>query len=431
MTILAKSRIRELRQKRQTGSLDNSGRKLSSLIRISLALSRATTLDELFSLVTREVCEQVQADQAFLLLQNKHGELNICSEFSRDAKSASRMIVSHSICDKVMATGDDVLIPEAIAHPYFQSQESVVALNLRSVMAVPLNQEAGAIGVLYVCSYSTGELFGQSDLDLLKACGSQVSIHLDRTRVLAEKERLLHKLETIAASRGRVVEVAKHELATPLFQAKLALELAQKTMTRLDEAQQGQIYQALRQSLDDAMAGINRANTSFMEPLRAYYDLEMLLQRRQPRRLMIGDMRLMIKKWRDLATNHKIQIFENVPAGLVVDPDLFEQALTHLIQNAVNYSEPDSPIEVTAKQQGDEIMIAVADQGLGILPEDLPHVSTWLYRGENVANVAIFRPGLGVGLHSCRRIVEAHGGHLEIESEPGQGTQVTIKLPIN
>ena len=66
---------------------------------------------------------------------------------------------------------------------------------------------------------------------------------------------------------------------------------------------------------------------------------------------------------------------------------------------------------------------------MGIPEEDLPHIGTWLYRGSNTANLHTVPAGLGISLHTARRIIEAHGGALAIESQLGQGTRVTITLP--
>ncbi len=428
----AQDRVANLRQQRQAGAGDRLGGKLAGLIKVSQALATAATLTELLALVAPEISNRLQADQTFLLLRDGLGQLHIRAEFSRDDGTANRLAVSHSICEAVVATGEEVLVPEALEHPSFQSQESVVALNLRSVMAAPLTAvaEKEPVGVLYTCSYTTGELFGQVELELFKAFAAQVSIHLDRTRVLAEKNRLLRELETVAASRGRVVEVATHELGTPLTQVALSLGVAGKLVSLLKETgdTQTHIYE-LNQRLQAGVDGVQGVNERFIRPLREYYDLELLLDRRRPGVLEPEALEMMIKKWRGMTVQHKFEIFEQLPVALLADPDLFDRALTELIKNSVNYSRAGTKITVVAGRQEDWLLITIADEGIGIPPRDLPHVDTWLYRGDNVANLNTMPAGLGIGLHTARRIIEAHGGHLKIESELDQGTQVTVFLP--
>jgi signal transduction histidine kinase len=71
-------------------------------------------------------------------------------------------------------------------------------------------------------------------------------------------------------------------------------------------------------------------------------------------------------------------------------------------------------------------IVSVADQGLGIRAADLPHIFGRFYRGRNVLSLV---GGAGIGLSGVKQIVEQHGGSIEVESEEGRGTQVTVVLP--
>jgi signal transduction histidine kinase len=334
--------------------------------------------------------------------------------------------------------GEALLIPEAMGHPNFQSQESVLQLSLRSVMVAPVTPVGGEnpTGLLYACTYyPDGQVFGEEDLELLKALASQVSIHLDRARVLAEKDHLLGELEAVAASRGRVVEVATHELGTPIQQVWLSLYVAQrnaeavsKSVKEAEVPDEGNVSEVVA-ALGRALEAVQGVRARFIEPLRAYYDLEMLIDRLRPGLIRQKDIDLMLARWRTTADKYRLQTFARLPVGLRVDVSLFDRAVTALVANAVNYSEPGSRIVVEATRLGDELIISVQDEGIGIPDRDIPYVGTWLYRGENVANLASHPPGLGMGLYAARRIAEAHGGRLEIESELGKGTRASLILP--
>jgi signal transduction histidine kinase len=139
---------------------------------------------------------------------------------------------------------------------------------------------------------------------------------------------------------------------------------------------------------------------------------------------------MMLTKWQRLAANHRLKVFTQLPVGLRCDPTLFDIAMTHLIDNAVKYSPPGSPINVTADLVEDALVITVKDEGIGIPEEDLPTICDCLIRGQNVVNIASYPPGMGLGLDVVRRIVEAHGGDLTIKSILGRGTQVAVSLPV-
>ena len=87
---------------------------------------------------------------------------------------------------------------------------------------------------------------------------------------------------------------------------------------------------------------------------------------------------------------------------------------------------PAATISVEASAAGEAVRISVQDTGPGILPEDLPHVFDPFYRGRQSSR---FRQGLGLGLTIANDLVKAHGGRLEMESTPGEGSRFTIVLP--
>jgi two-component system OmpR family sensor kinase len=109
------------------------------------------------------------------------------------------------------------------------------------------------------------------------------------------------------------------------------------------------------------------------------------------------------------------------------DRDLLEVAFRNLIENALKFSEPDGQVEVRASEDGHSILVEISDNGRGILAEDLPHIFDELYRGANARDM----PGSGLGLALVWRIIELHGGTVEVHSRPEQGTMVRVHLPIS
>ncbi|MHB9107719.1 MAG: PAS domain-containing sensor histidine kinase [Armatimonadota bacterium] len=120
-----------------------------------------------------------------------------------------------------------------------------------------------------------------------------------------------------------------------------------------------------------------------------------------------------------------LQVAEDVPRVLA-DADRLDRILTNLLSNAQKYAEPGTPIHISVRRQDDEVVVAVSDQGRGIAPEDLPHLFQRFSRakGEHRAT------GTGLGLYITRVLVEAHGGHIQVKSQVGQGSTFSFTLPV-
>ena len=110
-----------------------------------------------------------------------------------------------------------------------------------------------------------------------------------------------------------------------------------------------------------------------------------------------------------------------------LDPDRIERALVNLITNALKFSPPDRPVVIRVERRADEAVVSVIDQGVGIAPEELPHIFERFYR----ARAGRRAEGLGLGLYITRLIVEAHGGRIWVESKPGKGSTFSFALPIS
>jgi signal transduction histidine kinase len=113
---------------------------------------------------------------------------------------------------------------------------------------------------------------------------------------------------------------------------------------------------------------------------------------------------------------------------VALDVELIERALANLVDNALKVCPVGSRITLGATQSGDEVLITVSDTGPGIPPADLPHLFDRFYQARNNVAPATGEGGKGLGLAIVKRIVEIHGGRVQIESTPGVGTQVTLVL---
>jgi len=129
------------------------------------------------------------------------------------------------------------------------------------------------------------------------------------------------------------------------------------------------------------------------------------------------------------ATKKNISIDLNCDEGIeaAINAPLLEQAAANLIDNAIKYSEPGSSVQVEAAQTDVEVIIRVRDRGCGIEKEHLPRLFERFYRVDKARSRKL--GGTGLGLAIVKHIAQAHGGSVDVESTPGQGSVFSIRLP--
>ncbi len=109
------------------------------------------------------------------------------------------------------------------------------------------------------------------------------------------------------------------------------------------------------------------------------------------------------------------------------DADKIKQVILNLLSNAYKYNRPNGDVTLRASSTRREVVIEVSDSGRGIPEEDLMHLFEKFYR---VPGAEKFASGTGLGLSISKRIVEAHGGNIQVESHLGKGTTFNIQLPL-
>jgi signal transduction histidine kinase len=129
------------------------------------------------------------------------------------------------------------------------------------------------------------------------------------------------------------------------------------------------------------------------------------------------------------ATNRRCVIelsLNSVPAEAEADERLLGHIFTNLLSNAVKYSEPGATVRFVVERDGRDAVCVVRDRGIGISEADQQQLFKAFHRGENVGT----RAGTGLGLLLVKRCAELHGGTVRVESRIGEGTTVTVKLPV-
>jgi signal transduction histidine kinase len=230
------------------------------------------------------------------------------------------------------------------------------------------------------------------------------------------------KLEQVEAMRRQLIGDVSHELRTPLTAIKGSMEgLLDGVLPAAPET-----YQQIHQEADrlarlvDDLQELSRVEAGA-------YPLEL-------RPVAVSTLvETTLKRFSAQAQAKRIEIRSDLPAGLppiLADQDRITQVLTNLVGNALQYTPEGGQVTIQAAPHGDEVYISVADTGLGIPAEHLPHLFTRFYRVDKSRSRQA-GGGSGIGLTIARHLVEAHGGRIWAESGgEGQGSKFTFALKI-
>ena len=226
------------------------------------------------------------------------------------------------------------------------------------------------------------------------------------------------------AAKDKFLSIVSHELKTPLTSLKGMTQLFRRQVERADAAQ------IVSMGLADMERSIRRMEVLVNDLLdSSLIETNMFVLHRK-RCDLVELCRHLIDEY--TAGYGPALTFEipGEPIEVEVDADRMSQVILNLLSNARKYSPKGSPITITLQQAGYEATASVRDMGVGIAPETLPNIFEQFYRVPGVEVQDGPHTGLGLGLYISRKIVERHGGHIDVQSVPGQGSTFCIVLPL-
>jgi two-component system phosphate regulon sensor histidine kinase PhoR len=233
------------------------------------------------------------------------------------------------------------------------------------------------------------------------------------------------RLKTLENIRKDFVANVSHELKTPITSIKGFLETLKEGA--MDDPENAKRFLNIIMKHTDRLDSIIEDLLSLSRIERDAEKGEIKLERGS-----IGDVvDSVIKTCTRKAQLRGNELRPSVEAGLAakINARLLEQAIVNLVDNAVKYSAPGTPVDIEAKSVGGEIAIKVKDQGCGISREHLSRIFERFYRVDKARSRNV--GGTGLGLSIVKHIVNAHGGRISVESSPNKGSAFTISLPVD
>jgi len=265
--------------------------------------------------------------------------------------------------------------------------------------------------------------WGDVDLTVLAAVGRSTGVALGRARFITGQARLIGELQQLDRAKDDFISSVSHELRTPLTSlVGYAEMLRDGDAGALNPVQDGMLSaverngRRLRDLIEDLLT-LSRISTGTLTHKEVNVDLAAVLD----------DARVVLEP--TVAHEDVVLTWDSPASAPTVsgDRDQLERVVLNLVSNAVKFTLPGGTVAVSVAGEGGEVVLRVRDTGIGIPPDEQDQLFTRLFRASTARQHAI--GGTGLGLVIVQTIVENHRGTVELRSEVGVGTEVSVRFP--
>ncbi len=390
----------------------SSPESLKTIHRITRMASSEFDLDLLLNRILDATFGTIPAERAFILLINPvSNQLEIKASRWQDKEGLDHEVsISHNIISHVLENKESVLIDDAMLDSKFSLAKSVIIHKIRSAMCSPLRGRKRIVGIIHADTSTSSRKFSQEDLMLLDAIGNAAGIAVENAQLYREKiqnERL--------AAMGQAISGLAHYIKNIISAMQASHEMMGVGLDTEDLTLSRRMWKILGFSTE-------RIGNLALDMLAFSKEQELKIESCQ-----VNDIcREVAEVCQDRIHTRKGELHLSLEPSLPliqVDPQGIHRSLLNLVSNAIDaLDERGGEVKISTSRQGDsEVLIKVQDNGVGIPSEIYHHVFDIFFSTKG-------NEGTGLGLAVTKKIIEDHGGRIEVESAPGQGTEFTIKL---
>ncbi|MHB8992148.1 MAG: sensor histidine kinase [Chloroflexota bacterium] len=294
-------------------------------------------------------------------------------------------------------------------------------LELASSLSVPLISRGVAIGTIGVRDSRRLRSFGKREMDLLELLADQVVLAVENSRLLQHSSRESAKVNDLL----QFLSIVSHDLRTPLSSiigfTDILLGGRAGDLTDLQQEFLSLVKLGATQlaNLVNDLLDISRYTRGELRLNLEQVDLSEAVARQ-------------VRQLEPLVAETQIRLVNRVNRCLgriVADPKRLDQVLNNLLNNAIKFTQPSGTVTVNGYRRNGMVVISVIDTGIGVSKEEQEKIFDRFYQADP-GNTGRFS-GSGLGLAVSKHIVEAHGGTIWVESEPGRGSRFRFSLPVD
>ncbi len=303
------------------------------------------------------------------------------------------------------------------------ARTGALATGIKALVFAPMIWEGKSIGAIFVGRDYVGP-FSDKDIALLRTFADQAVIAIQNARLFREIQDKSRQLEIANQHKSEFLANMSHELRTPL-----------NAIIGFSEVLLERMFGELNDKQDEYLKDIHASGRHLLSLINDILDLSKIEAGRMELDLSTFDAAAAISNAmtlvRERAQRHGITLGIDADPGLgqiVADERKLKQILLNLLSNAVKFTPDGGRVDVSARRDDDNVVIAVHDTGIGIAAADQQAVfEEFRQVGTDYTTK---QEGTGLGLALTRKFVELHGGRIRVDSEPGKGSTFTFTIPV-
>ncbi len=387
---------------------------------VSDALGSTLDLSELLIELLRSIMRVMPAERAFVLLyDNETRELEARAVWPV-TEGAGEVAISRSIVEQAIEQHSTLLLSDALTDARFGNVDSVQDLRIRSAICAPLLRAGEVLGVIFLDTTGATHVFNRHDAELVGSIAAQAAIAIENARLYTE---LLEAYQDLQLAQEQIIRSEKLSIIGTLS-ATVAHDMANVVspmITLVDLAlDRGKVDERTEASLERQLQRL----LALVERLKSFARPEaMQMAPTDLNEVVKGALSLIRTEVHHEGVELDLELAADLPVVQAV-PTQLDRVVLNLALNALDAMEHEpKTLRIATELDGDEVALSVTDSGPGIPPELQERLFEPFFTTKPT--------GTGMGLFSCRRIVEEeHGGTIEVDSRVGEGTTVTVRLPI-
>ncbi len=434
--------VRDIHDRKQMEvALRHSAERLAVLHEIDVGILAARSVDDIVQVTLEQIHELIPVRRVSLVIFDPVDAKPVLFATSMDGQvmlSREQLSMTYDIDLATITAGVAWIEDLALLDRLSPEQQALLDAGLRAFANIPMMIQETLLGSLNLGKTEPGP-FDPGHLTVARDVADQLAVAIHQANLNSEIQRYASELEERVEARtaelkaaneqlleldrlkSKFVSDVSHELRTPITNLGMYLYL----LERSPDEKRGQYLTVLQQQAD-----------RLKHMVEGILDLTRLDLGRAPVAFGPVDLNELVDQ---VVTAHHPRA-EAARLVLSFTPDRalplvrgernqIAQVVTNLVVNAINYTpRGEVRVRVTVDEPGRRVGLEVADTGMGISPEDIPHIFERFYRGHEAVDRNI--PGTGLGLGIVWEIVNLHGGTIEVESQVGTGTTFRVWLPV-